>query len=706
MTAGAAPLDGPDWIARFSAYLELRIARELQPTFASGRTGRVSRNDPGRTARMPTQAQTATDQETLNQELRNRRAELFNFEPHEASGPGRALHQIQQDFALEEFDLFALVFCLVVDIEARFANACSVFASDPRTRLPDAALLTRLFHIDSPDFAAAARLRARLIDEGPLFRAGLIRRDGLHLRADERLHGRLFGDNSLPAPVAADWRLTRDPGGAIAQSGFSAELIARLKSAWRREVHPGLRGSIIWIEGAARPDRLLAARALAELNGKALLTVDLRSLAGSGGVSAGEIDARVRFLVREAILQNAALCIAHGLQRDESGACDESLAAVAWGAFLGCARDWRLQLILCDALSPESAAGAARQRIELAPPGESARCLAWRRALESLAEFPDEEAEPAARKLAESYRLSPALIPDVVESLAGAGEPLSLADLERAARARTRHGVGPFARRITARRTREDLVLPQSALTQIDEICNRVRQRGRVLEEWGFGRRASYGRGVTALFAGPPGVGKTLAAEAIASAAGLDLYRVDLAGVVSKYIGETEKNLARIFRETAETDAVLFFDEADALFGKRSEINDARDRYANIETSYLLQRIEDSEGVILLASNLRENIDPAFVRRLDHIVEFPYPDLDARERLWRNLLPPEIPQRAIDHAELARRLPLAGGSLRNIALSAAYLAAGNGCVLTMEHLLAGARREYAKLGKLWQEDRP
>lgn len=701
MNAGANSPENADWIARFCAYFELRIARELQSASASSPAGRGLR----RSGRHAVSGEPLANIDTIIQQLRSAHAELFNFQPNEADLPGIALGRLRDDFGLMDFDLFALVFCLVVDIESRFANACSVLANDARMRLPDAALLARLYRPDGASFSETAHLRARLIDGGPLLRAGLVRRDGQHLRVDERVHGRLFGDNALPAPVAADWSLTRDASGAVARSGFSAELIARLKSAWRPENHPGLQGSITWIEGATQPDRLLAARALAELHGKAVLTADLRSFAGGAGASPGEIESRVRFLAREAIFQNAALCISHGLQRDESGACDESLAAAAERAFRACVQSWRLALVYCEALSGESFAGAARQRIELTPASESARSAAWRRALESLAEFPNELAEHAARNLAESYRLSPGLIPDVVESLAGAGETLSLTDLERAARLRTRYAVGPFARRIAARRSREDLVLPPAALMQIDEICNRVRQRGRVLEEWGFGRRASYGRGVTALFAGPPGVGKTLAAEAIASAAGLDLYRVDLAGVVSKYIGETEKNLARIFRETAETDAVLFFDEADALFGKRSEINDARDRYANIETSYLLQRIEDSEGVILLASNLRENIDPAFVRRLDHIVEFPYPDIEARERLWRNLLPPEIPQRAIDFSELARRFPLAGGSLRNIALSAAYLAAGNGCVLTMDHLMAGARREYAKLGKLWQEDR-
>lgn len=701
MNATSTARDDLDWSGRFASYLELRIAYELHSGApASGRAA----TRPARPS-LRTGAAVAARSEELRDQLNARRESLFSSDLAERSARGDALLAIRTNFALDDFELFTLALCLCVEIDARFANACAALLNDSHARRPDAALALRLFQIEACDFVTLTRLRARLTDAGALFRAGLLRREGTGLRVEDRVLSCIADDASLPAPGAVAWDLTRDAGGAVELSGFSSELIARLRSAWQSERQAGCRGSITWLEGATGPERRLAALAIAELNQTALLSVDLRNLAGGPElrISAGEADARIRQLAREAVLQNAALCITHGLQRDDSA--DEGLAAAVWQAFERCTREWRLHVIFCDLLSPEAPVGVARQRIRLEPANETARRNAWLRALQSLAEFPSALVAEAAGKLAANYRLSPAQIPTVVESLAGAGDELSPRDIERAARARTRHNIGSSARRIPARRKREDLVLPQAALEHIDEICNRVRQRGRVLEEWGFGRRASYGRGVTALFVGPPGVGKTLAAEAIASAAGLDLYRVDLAGVVSKYIGETEKNLARIFRETAATDAVLFFDEADALFGKRSEINDARDRYANIETSYLLQKIEESEGVILLASNLRENIDPAFVRRLDHIVEFPYPDLEARERLWRALLPAEVPQRGIDHGELARRLPLAGGALRNIALSAAYLAAGNGCVLTMDHILAGARREYAKLGKLWQEDR-
>jgi hypothetical protein len=247
----------------------------------------------------------------------------------------------------------------------------------------------------------------------------------------------------------------------------------------------------------------------------------------------------------------------------------------------------------------------------------------------------------------------------------------------------------------------DDILLPGECLAQLREICAHVRHHRQVFEVWGFGRKAVRGRGVSALFAGPSGTGKTLASEVVARELGLDLYRIDLACVVSKYIGETEKNLARVFREAEETRAVLFFDEADALFGKRSLVKDAHDRYANIEIDYLLQRMEEHAGVVFLASNLRKNIDEAFTRRLRFIVELPLPDEDLRRRLWRKLLPDGVPLRPdVDLDFLARRFKLAGGSIRNVALNAAFLAASNGGVVGMEHLLRATRREVQKSGQL------
>ncbi len=211
-------------------------------------------------------------------------------------------------------------------------------------------------------------------------------------------------------------------------------------------------------------------------------------------------------------------------------------------------------------------------------------------------------------------------------------------------------------------------------------------------------------QGLAVLFAGPSGTGKTMAAGIIANELKLDIYRIDLAGVVSKYIGETEKNLSRIFTEAEASNAILFFDEADALFGKRTEVKDSHDRYANIEVGYLLQRIEEYEGMVVLATNLRQNMDDAFVRRMQFIVEFPYPEEEHRYRIWKGIFPAQAPlDKGVDFEFLARQFKVAGGNIKNIALGAAFLAAADGEVITMKHLARAARREFNKMGKLCVE---
>jgi SpoVK/Ycf46/Vps4 family AAA+-type ATPase len=246
--------------------------------------------------------------------------------------------------------------------------------------------------------------------------------------------------------------------------------------------------------------------------------------------------------------------------------------------------------------------------------------------------------------------------------------------------------------------------LPGDRVERLREICNHMKYRERVHGEWGFDRKLSLGKGLAVLFSGPSGTGKTMAAEIIASTLSLELYKVDLSVVVSKYIGDTEKNLSRIFTEAETSNAILFFDEADALFGKRSGVKDSHDRYANIEVGYLLQRMEEYDGVVILATNLRKNMDEAFVRRLQFTVEFPFPDEADRRRIWAGVWPDDTPRDpALDIDLMARRFEIAGGSIRNIALAAAFLAADDGNVITMSHLMHATKREFQKMGKVVTE---
>jgi SpoVK/Ycf46/Vps4 family AAA+-type ATPase len=259
-----------------------------------------------------------------------------------------------------------------------------------------------------------------------------------------------------------------------------------------------------------------------------------------------------------------------------------------------------------------------------------------------------------------------------------------------------------LARRVEGRAEWKDLILPEAQLRTLRAMAAQVRHRATVYESWGFAARSmGRGLGISALFAGPSGAGKTLAGEVLGAELELDVYRIDLSAIVSKWIGETEKNLRRVFDAAEEGCAILQFDEADALFGKRSEVKDSHDRHANIEVSYLLQRLEEYRGLSILTTNLKNNIDPAFMRRIRFIVDFGFPEASERTAIWKGIFPRETPLGELDYERLGQ-LNLAGGSIRNVAIAAAFLAAEAGAKrpqVEMAHILAAARTEYEKAGR-------
>ena len=299
--------------------------------------------------------------------------------------------------------------------------------------------------------------------------------------------------------------------------------------------------------------------------------------------------------------------------------------------------------------------------------------------------------------LSGQFRLSAHAIESIAESIS---DDATAADAGRelwhACRRIGHDRLNDLAERIEPSAVWDDLILPPAQHNTLRQIAAHLRQRIRVYEDWGFARHCARGLGISALFCGESGTGKTMAAEVLANELKLDLYRIDLSAVVSKYIGETEKNLRRVFDAAEDSGAILLFDEADALFGKRSEVKDSHDRYANIEVSYLLQRMEAYRGLAILTSNIKSALDRAFQRRLRFIVNFPFPENTLREAIWRRAFPPNAPTRDIHYARLAR-LNLPGGNIRNIALNAAFLAAEAGEALDMTHLLHAARSESAKL---------
>ena len=345
--------------------------------------------------------------------------------------------------------------------------------------------------------------------------------------------------------------------------------------------------------------------------------------------------------------------------------------------------------------------------VELGMPDVPLRQAAWERALQR---FPSPHRQVWAQQLASQFRLTPGQIQAAAawvaqrRAMTHDGAEVTRDALYAACRHQSYHKLTELAFKIEPHYTWDDLVLPGDRREQLQELCDQVVHRQRVYGDWGFARKLAQGRGISALFAGPSGTGKTMAAEVMAHALQLDLYKIDLSGVVNKYIGETEKNLAKIFHEAEASNAILFFDEADALFGKRTKISDAHDRYANIETSYLLQRMEAYEGIVILATNLRENMDEAFTRRIKFIVDFPFPDATSRKLIWQTHFPHETPVSAdLDYDWLAQQFQITGGNIKNIVLSAAFCAAANGGTVDMTHVLHGTRREFEKIGKSWND---
>ena len=568
--------------------------------------------------------------------------------------PPRAV-ALQQRVGLSRFELDLLLLCACTSLDPRLAALCAARQGAPERSAPTFALAATLLADPAWDALSPARpLRAdRLLAAGP----GPVAHAPLQL--DPRVLQALQGIDQLDerllphtTPVAE-----QDTTAALPPSQQAAvrEIVAALRSP---------RVPVVHVVGSDPGDtRLIVARAAAALG------EDLVRLRPDGlPSSAAELDELLRLWTRETVL---APLIVH-LEADDLPA--PLLARIA--------ERLRGALVLASA-GPLPELGCPLVPVDLARPTASEQRDAW----QTLAHA---DATLAAR-LAAQFDLGVAAIETI------ARHP-DADDLWQACLKHTRPRLDALAQRIDVRHGWDELVLPPDDAASLRELCDQVLQRPRVYDDWGFRRKLGRGLGITALFAGESGTGKTLAAEVIAGALGLLLYRVDLSAVVSKYIGETEKNLRRLFDAAEGGGAVLFFDEADALFGKRSEVKDSHDRYANIEVGYLLQRMEAFRGVTVLATNLRQNLDAAFLRRIRFVVQFPFPGPAERIEIWRRAFPAQLATAALDLPALAE-ISLTGGSIANIAVNAAFLAAAADRPLDMSLVLRAVRSELRKQGR-------
>ncbi|MBC7973439.1 MAG: ATP-binding protein, partial [Myxococcales bacterium] len=486
-------------------------------------------------------------------------------------------------------------------------------------------------------------------------------------------------------------RAQRAPGAEHAS--FDDVTRGMLDRALFRTTHAGARLPSV-VAGPSLSGKTTAVASAASARDALVLELDLHAL-----VFAGDPIETIQDVLREACLHDAVLLIRH------ADLLLEERRASLRHAVAGAMADGRVWVVLTTrgevADLVRMAPGTQLLRLEM--PSETEQLRMWNRVLPATVR---RAADLDPERLVRRYHLAPGDITEAAHAAIATAQrhdqPVSLADMTDAVRGRLRHRLKDIADVVTTTVDWDDIVLREDIVDRIIELLSVVQYEHLVMDEWGFSKRFSYGRGLSALFSGAPGTGKTMIAGLIAKELGLELFRVDLSRVVSKWVGETEKNLGTAFDEAKNARAILLFDEADALFGKRTEVRSSNDRYANLETNYLLQRIESFEGIVLMTTNRDTQIDEAFRRRLRFRIEFPTPDLHERELLWRSMIPVTAPLAAdVDFHHLADRFQMTGGYIKNAAMRAAFLAATSEAkIITQEVLEKAAALEWEEMGKL------
>jgi len=598
-------------------------------------------------------------------------------EPLEALLTGvRALREIDSSstaraaarFGLSSFETDLLLLCAGVELDQALARACGEARGLSGAALPTFGLARAA--LPGPHWSAIGPQgplrRWRMVEVGP----GDLLTDS-PLRIAERVLLQLVGEAQLDHQLIPFVEPARPAGLAESQRRVARQLVA----VWAEHSDP-LSAPLVRLHGGTADDRRAVLVAACDMAGLSAYEMAARSVPATPA----DLETLSRVWEREALLADRALLLTTGATAETGDHDLLSAFAAATGGFVAVSGGpWR--------------PGGNREvvSLEVPPPTVPEQRTAWAAGLRPHA------TEELVDRLVSQFTLGPAAIEAVCAeavTVAATGDAaLGKAAGEVCVR-RPRPRLDGLAAPVAAAATWDDLVLPEPQRHALHAIVRHVRHRALVQHGWGFGERAT-GLGVSALFAGGSGTGKTMAAEVLATELGLSLYRVDLSGVVSKYIGETEKNLGRVFDAAEASGAILLFDEADALFGKRSEVRDSHDRYANIEVSYLLQRMESYGGLAILTTNLADALDQAFLRRLRFVVRFPFPDADQRAELWRKAFPRPTPTVGLDPGRLAT-LQVTGGNIRNIALGAAYRAAEAGSPVSMAHVLAATLDEYEK----------
>ncbi len=601
----------------------------------------------------------------------------------EDTNPPPALLILSQRFGLSTFEQELLLLCAAIELDTRVAGLCAQFQGNAGQPYPTFALAMALF--DKPVWEALSPERPlrfwRLIE---ISQPGAQPLTLSPLRIDERILNHMKGLSYLDdrlAPFLVPFDL---PAEAVELSASQQSVVTKIVQKLRQLADTGI-PPIVQLVGLDTLSKQLVAKQVATILNLHLSHLPAELLP----TQTSEMEVLARLWQRETFLLPVALYIdAHESEGNVHGEASRPEGPSPLRRFLARSQG----MFFLSTREMHSDLGPRATAVHVDKPSPAEQRAAWEEALQN-------QAPESPTLLAGQFNLNITIIRQIArEAMAeanGSSQPIHRR-VWQACLIHTSPRLELLAERLEPKVSWDDIVLPEETIQLLRQIVNQVAHRSRVYDEWGFRQKMSRGLGINALFAGDSGTGKTMAAEVLANHLSLSLYRIDLSAVVSKYIGETEKNLRRLFDAAEDGSAILFFDEADALFGKRSEVKDSHDRYANIEINYLLQRMEAYRGLAILATNMKEALDRAFMRRLRFIVNFPFPGPKERYAIWQKVFPLETPRQDLDFERLSR-FNVAGGSIHNIAVNAAFAAAQAGLPVTMPTVLEAARAEFRKL---------
>jgi ATP-dependent 26S proteasome regulatory subunit len=611
------------------------------------------------------------------------------------------LCRLSRLFGLDRLELDAVVICAAAELDTKYEKIYGYLQDDMTRRSPSLGLVMDILCVTPEE---RLEVRRRFLPGSRLIREKIIepadsREDGIQLSTALRLNPDILAcliGSGMPE-TAGKPQCSPEAFEPWVGVGVSDALQEKLKNLTRYLAGKGGR-TVCHLQGPYGSGKREIAGQICAALGKRMAEIDLASLAADE--KGFEAAAAISRVLRRALLEGSAIYVENLdllASEDPRYLSIRSMLARSLESHPGL-------VILSSQGAVDLGKKLQRRTLALKIPliDYPERRQIW---ADALGGAPGEGlSEEDLDDLASKFRFTGGQIGDAVSaaqsiaSLEGRKE-LRKEDVYQGCRFQSSRKLSALSRRIEAKSRWEDIILPEDKLEQLRDIVSWMEHKGKVYNDWGFGKKLLLGKGLNVLFSGSSGTGKTLAAGILASELGLEMYKVDLSSLVSKYIGETEKNLSRVFQEAEQGNAILFFDEADAIFGKRTEVKDAHDRYANLEVGYLLQKMEEHQGMVILATNLSKNMDEAFTRRMHFIVEFPFPEEEYRRNIWKTLLPAEAPvAEDVDFDFLARKLQVAGGNIKNILVGAAFLAAENSGVINMEHIIRAAGKEYRKVG--------